>query len=171
MHTLGPSEQHAWPLNSALAVKNKNHMNLDIEERKKLFEAFRSERLPVLHEFSTNLGFENPHEILLLPEKYLGALDEWLSGQEITEENKIWLATRIGYYLGEYFVAKYDGSWSVCEVENSKYYGHYVVGEFTEFKDNAIFNPIEAAMELANQPINRSLMNLVNEISSSLEAL
>ncbi|VAW71471.1 hypothetical protein MNBD_GAMMA12-3799 [hydrothermal vent metagenome] len=46
-------------------ILNKDHINLNIEERKRLFDEFESERLPVLYEFSANLGFKNPHEILL----------------------------------------------------------------------------------------------------------
>lgn len=147
-------------------------MNIDIAKRKESFEAFRKERLPVLHEFSTNLGFENPHEILLSPESFLKKIHEWLSEQEIKENDKVWLTTRIGYYLGELFIIKYDGCWSVCESENSKHYGQYVINEFSAFENpNALFNPFEAAMELINEPKKRSLVNLVNEISSSLEAL
>ena len=41
----------------------------------------------MLHEFSANLGFSAPHEILIFPEKFLKSLDDWLSIQEIKEED------------------------------------------------------------------------------------
>ncbi|VAW71473.1 hypothetical protein MNBD_GAMMA12-3800 [hydrothermal vent metagenome] len=36
-------------------------------------------------------------------------------------------------------------------------YGQYVVDEFTAFYDSAIFNPVEEATELIDQPISRSV--------------
>jgi hypothetical protein len=147
-------------------------MNVDIEKRKESFDSFRKERMPVLHEFSSNLGFQNPHEILLLPEKFLNALDEWLSIQEIEENNRMWLATRVGYYIGEYFVVKYGGCWSVSEAKNSRYYGHYVVGDFSAFGNpNTLIEPMEAAMEFVAMPKGRSLSKLINEITEALEGL
>ena len=164
------AKQPAWPLTSALAVII--NMNIDINERKSHFEKFREERLPVLHEFSKNLGFANPHEILLKPGMFLEALSNWLSEQEISEDNKVWLATRVGYYIGEYFVVTYDGCWSVCETSSSRYYGRFVVGEFSAFNNPAaLLDPIEAAMHFVNEPKGRSLSNLVSEITESLGAL
>lgn len=75
-------------------------MSLDIEKQKERFNSFREERLPVLHDFSKGLGFQDPHEILINPEKFLQPISSWLSDQEISAESKNWITVRIGYFLG-----------------------------------------------------------------------
>jgi len=145
---------------------------MDIELQKENFGQFRKECLPVLHEFSQALGFHNPHEILINPENFLSSIDEWLAQQEINDENKVWLATRIGYFIGEYFAVKYDGCWSVCESPSSRYYGHYVVCEFSGFNNpSALCDPMGAAFALASMPIGRSLSGIVKEIEGALSEL
>jgi hypothetical protein len=147
-------------------------MSLEIERQKERFDSFREERLPVLHDFSKGLGFQRPHEILINPEEFLEPISKWLSEQEISDESKGWIAVRIGYFLGELFVEKHGGCWSVCQAPSSRYYGHYVIGEFSSFNNaNALFDPMEAAIELASQPKGRSLVEIVNEIEDSLGGL
>jgi len=147
-------------------------MYIDIEKQKERFSSFRDERMPVLHDFSQKLGFQNPHEILINPVGFLEPISTWLSEQEISEESKNWIIVRIGYFIGELFVEKYGGCWSICEAPSSRYYGHYIVGEFSSFNNpNALFASMEAAFELANQPKGRSLIAIVNEIEGGLSAL
>ena len=147
-------------------------MSIDIEKQKERFDSFREERMPILHDFSQRLGFQNPHEILIKPEAFLEPISNWLSEQEISDDAKNWITVRIGYFLGELFVEKHDGCWSVCEAPSSKYYGHYVVGEFSSFNNrNALFAPMEAAFHLSNQPKGRSLAAVVDEIENALGGL
>lgn len=145
---------------------------MDIELQKEKFGQFTKERLPVLHAFSQGLGFSNSHEILNNPKSFLSSIDEWLAQQEIEEENKVWLATRIGYFIGEYFIEKYDGCWSVCEASDSRYYGYFVVGEFSGFNNTAaLFDPMGAAFELTSTPKGRSLVGIIKEIEGALSQL
>jgi len=145
---------------------------MDIEKQKERFDSFREERMPVLHDFSQKIGFQNPHEILVNPEAFLDPVSNWLSEQEVSEDTMSWIIVRIGYFLGELFVERHDGCWSVCEVPDSKYYGHYVVGEFSTFNNsNALFAPMESAFELANEPQGRSLTAIVNKIEGALGGL
>ncbi len=147
-------------------------MSVDIEKQKERFDSFREERMPVLHDFSQKLGFQNPHEILINPEAFLEPVSNWLADQEISEEALNWIVVRIGYFLGELFVEKHDGCWSICEAPSSRYYGHYVVGEFSTFSNpNALFAPMEAAFELAKEPKGRSLSSIVSEIEGALSGL
>lgn len=147
-------------------------MSIDIEEHKERFKAFREERMPVLHDFSKKLGFKNPHEILINPFAFLEPISNWLSEQDISDDAKNWIIVRIGYFIGELFVEKHGGCWSVCEAPSSRYYGHYVIGEFSSFNNpNALFAPMEAAFELANLPKGRSLSAVVNEIEAGLSGL
>jgi len=147
-------------------------MSLDVEKQKERFDVFRKERMPVLHELAKNLEFPNPHEILLNPKEFLSPLSAWLSEQEISEDAKNWITVRIGYFLGELFIQKYDGCWLVCELVCLKHYSHYVVGEFSAISNpNALFSPMESAFELASQPIGRSLIAKVSEIEGVLHGM
>jgi hypothetical protein len=147
-------------------------MSLDIEKQKEHFDAFREERMPVLHDFAQKLGFQNPHEILINPESFLEPISSWLSDQDVSDDAKNWIIIRIGYFLGELFVEKHGGCWSVCEAPSSRYYGHYVICEFSSFNNpSALFAPMETAFELASQSKGRSLTNIVGEIEEALSAL
>ncbi len=147
-------------------------MSIDVEKQKERFDSFREERMPVLHDFSQKLGFQNPHEILINPAAFIEPISSWLSEQDISDEAKNWIVVRVGYFIGELFVEKHGGCWSVCEARSSRYYGHYVVGDFTSFDNrNALFAPMDAAFELANQPKGRSLSAIVSEIEARLSAL
>ncbi len=128
--------------------------------------------MPVLHDFSEKLGFKNAHEILINPAAFLEPISSWLSEQDISEDAKNWIIVRIGYFIGELFIEKHGGCWSVCEAPSSRFYGHYVIGGFSSFNNlNALLAPMEAAFELANQPKGRSLSAIVNEIEVGLSGL
>lgn len=58
-------------------------MSIDINREIENSDDFRNERMPVLHEFSQSLGFENAHEILINPMKFIEPISCWLSEQEI----------------------------------------------------------------------------------------
>ncbi len=147
-------------------------MSIDVEKQKERFNSFQEERMPVLHDFSQKLGFQNPHEILISPAAFLEPISSWLSEQDMSDDAKNWIVVRVGYFIGELFVEKHGGCWSVCEVRSSRYYGHYVVGDFTSFDNrNALFAPMEAEFELVNQPKGRSLSGIVSEIEAGLSAL
>ncbi|TVV44033.1 hypothetical protein [Thalassolituus sp. C2-1] len=147
-------------------------MPIDIEMQKERFDSFRKERMPVLHDFSEKLGFKNAHEILINPAAFLEPISSWLSEQDISEDAKNWIIVRIGYFIGELFIEKHGGCWSVCEAPSSRFYGHYVIGGFSSFNNlNALLAPMEAAFELANQPKGRSLSAIVNEIEVGLSGL
>ena len=160
------------PQNQASAFEQKSRMPIDIEMQKERFDSFRKERMPVLHDFSEKLGFKNAHEILINPAAFLEPISSWLSEQDISEDAKNWIIVRIGYFIGELFIEKHGGCWSVCEAPSSRFYGHYVIGGFSSFNNlNALLAPMEAAFELANQPKGRSLSAIVNEIEVGLSGL
>ena len=126
----------------------------------------------VLIYFAQRLGFEQSHEILNNPSQFLEPLNNWFAEQDIKEDEKNWITVRIGYFIGELFVEKHGGCWSVCESPTSRYFGDYVVSQFSTFKNpNALFSPMEAAFFLANEAKGRSLTAIIGEIESGLSAL
>jgi hypothetical protein len=77
-----------------------------LARRKAGFAVFKSERLPVLHEFCTSLGFEQPHEVLNTPGKFLAQLDSGFRRAVISEANRACFITRIGNHIGEYLATR-----------------------------------------------------------------
>jgi hypothetical protein len=147
-------------------------MPIDIEKQKSGFNLFLEDRTPILIDFVHQLGFKNSHKILNTPSYFLESLTHWLTEQDITEDDKNWITVRIGYFIGELFVEKYDGCWSVCESQNSRYFGNYIVSQFSTFNNsNALFAPMEAAYFLANEAKGRSLTAIIDEIETGLNAL
>ncbi|MBF6028399.1 hypothetical protein ICY20_11660 [Pseudomonas sp. P115] len=128
------------------------------------FETFRAERLPVLHEFCKALGFDQPHEVLIEPKKVLPLLDRGLQHAVISEENRAWLVTRIGYYIGEYLISLLGGYWLVDQDPSSPSFARYVVGDFScEGADTEVIDPFEIAQRYATTPAPRFLRQVIEK--------
>jgi len=122
------------------------------------FDTFRSERLPVLHDFCKILGFDQPHEVLITPQKFLPQLDSYFRNAVISDEDRVWFITRIGYYIGEYLVTVYDGFWQVDEDHASPTFSRYIVGNFSFDESASKVDPFEIAQKYADTPVPRSLI-------------
>lgn len=128
------------------------------------FETFRAERLPVLHEFCKALGFDQPHEVLIEPKKFLPLLDRGLQHAVISEENRAWLVTRIGYYIGESLISLLGGYWLVDQDPSSPSFARYVVGDFScEGADTEVIDPFEIAQRYATTPAPRFLRQVIEK--------
>jgi hypothetical protein len=90
----------------------------------------------------------------------------------VLADDKNWITVRIGYFIGELFVEKHNGCWSICDAPNSKYFGHYVIGQFSTFNNpNALFSPMEVACFLVNEAKERSLIAIIDEVETGLKSL
>lgn len=138
---------------------------MDIDGRKKAFEKFVEERVPVLFEFGQTLGFE-PIDFVQQPHLFVEPLDDWFADREITNGDRSWIHARIGYFIGEVFFSELGGAWEVCEREDSPFHGHYVVGQFNG--SSAIVDPFGAADGLVNTPPPRSLATIIHEMKEAL---
>ncbi|MCD5977711.1 hypothetical protein [Pseudomonas quasicaspiana] len=122
------------------------------------FDSFKAERMPVLHEFCKSLGFDQPHEVLNQPEIFLSLLDRGFINTVVSEENRVWLITRIGYYIGEYLVCLYHGLWLVDKDPSSPTFAKYVVGDFSfEGVSTQVVDPFEMARRYVETPVPRFL--------------
>ena len=139
---------------------------LELEKRKNGFDAFRKERMPILHGFAEILGCENPHEILIAPEKFLYYIDGYMEMQDVTNANRTWLLTRIGYFIGEFLISKFGGCWMVDEGVGSKTFARYVVGEF-EGEAEKVIDPFFFAQTYVDTPPPRSLIEQVDAATNS----
>ncbi|AHL32071.1 hypothetical protein CD58_03810 [Pseudomonas brassicacearum] len=122
------------------------------------FDLFKAERMPVLHDFCKSLGFDEPHEVLNRPEKFLSTLDSGFMNAVISEENRVWLITRMGYYIGEYLVCLYDGLWLIDKDPSSPTFAKYVVGDFSfDGVIAKVVDPFEMAQCYVDTPVPRFL--------------
>ena len=124
----------------------------------------------MLVNFAQSLGASEPHRILNEPHLFAQGVSDWLAHQEVREEDRAWLMARLGYFVGEYLVMRYGGAWFVNEVAGSKFYGRYVVGQFSDVQNpNALADPFEVAAA-ALEGSAGSLQSLLAEVSHALES-
>lgn len=139
---------------------------LELEKRKNGFDSFRKERMPILHGFAEMLGCESPHEILIAPEKFLPYIDKYMEMQDVSDNNRIWLLTRIGYFIGELLIGKFDGCWMVDEEIESKTFARYVIGEL-EGEVGKVIDPFLLAQVYVDTPPPRKLIEQLGAATNS----
>src|SRR5580658_8386424 len=101
----------------------------ELRERRRLhFAAFFDERVAVLEDFVKRLGVaDSPLEPIEI-EQYLPAIDAFMKSQVVPSEDRVWILTRLGYFIGELLVQRFAGSWFLNEIPDSQYFLRYVVG-------------------------------------------
>lgn len=140
-----------------------------LEKRRESFQAFLAERAPVLSDFAERLELPTPARIATEPTHFLNRVDAFMREQEIDEDDRLWILTRMGYYIGELLIEKLGGGWFVNEDSDSRYFLHYVVGRFSGASNQgAMVAPFEVAAHLVAQPPGRSLIDLVLEVEASV---
>lgn len=140
-----------------------------LDRRRKGFDSFLEERMPVLTDFMQKLELPNPALVLIEAGKYLPALDEWLKDQVVEPSDKTWICTRLGYFVGEYLVQRFGGCWFLNELPDSRYFGHYVVGHFSQTSNpRAMVSPFVAADVCIAEPPGRSLLRLLTTVEQEL---
>lgn len=144
-----------------------------LEKRKQGFDKFYAELIPTLVEFVGNMGVSPAHEVLKNAVQFAPYLDRALENMAIADEqDKIWLLTRMGYFVGEYFVQKYGGSWYVNEIEGSRYFGRYVVGNFSRLDNAALMlDPFLISQVYVDEALPRHLEKLLAEVDAELIGL
>jgi hypothetical protein len=140
-----------------------------LQKRKDGFEEFYEQMMPTLVDFMKRLELEPSHEVLLQAEVFLPKLSQTLEPMKVEgPEDRIWLITRLGYFVGEYCVQKYSGCWFVNDIVDSSYFGRYVVGQFARLKNqNAMVDPFLVAQEYVDTR-HAPLIQLVQEVDSEL---
>jgi len=129
----------------------------ELEKRKKNYSQFLEERMPVLVDFAKSLELDKPHEILLNPENYIESISDYLQEQSILDEDRSWIITRIGYFVGEYYVKALNGYWGICEDINSNKFARYVI-----FFEGGFNDPFNVAAQYIDSPPPRQLLKAIN---------
>lgn len=141
-----------------------------LEKRKSGFDKFYKELIPTLVDFVGKLGINPAHEVLKNAIQFAPYLDNALQNMAIAdEEDKVWLLTRLGYFIGEYFAQKYGGCWYVNEMQGSRYFGRYVVGKFSRLRNASLMlDSFQIAQAYIEEQMPRQLQKLLNEVDAEL---
>lgn len=147
-------------------------MNLDasLDARREAFDDFYNELLAELVDFVGRIGISPAHEVLTHADKFVPLVNNALRDMSISDEDdRVWLLTRVGYFVGEYFSQKFGGCWLVCEKKDSKFYARYVIGEFGGWVGSDVFlDPFEISAVYVDSPVPRDLVSLLEEAGSQL---
>lgn len=147
-------------------MKNNN----TIEYRKSRMENFYKDVIELLVEFVDFLGIEPSHEVLNHAEIYAENIGIAVDNMNVeSSDGRVWLIGRMGYFIGEYFSQKFKGCWFVNDIENSRFFGKYVVGRFSRNSlGNATIDPFQIAQEYVDLKCPRNLIRLLGEVESEL---
>jgi len=145
----------------------------ELARRKMGFDSFFNERLPVLKDFMERLDLPEPAMVAIDAKKYLPPLDAFLKAQTIADEDRNWILTRLGYFIGELLVQKLNGVWFTNEVPDSRYFLQYVVGKFTlTSNQGAMIDPFyiaDVCLSEATAEGQGSLSSIINEVIIELQ--
>src|SRR5208282_6942055 len=84
--------------------------------RQVTFGKFLEERMPVLADFIERLELPNPPMVLMEAEWYLPSVDAYMKSQVVPPEDRVWILTRLGYFIGELLVQRFSGCWFLNEI-------------------------------------------------------
>jgi hypothetical protein len=145
-----------------------------IERRRSELDKFVEESFSVIIDFADRLGINNPHEILMdfdvLKKFMFVTVNDFMKTQTVNPDDRVWIITRMGYLMGEYFKEKYSGYWTVNDNQNSNQYGKYVV--FAKSPTLDAQYPVDAfgvAVEFVDQTGERDLIHLITEIEDTIK--
>jgi hypothetical protein len=142
-----------------------------LEKRKAGFDAFYLALMPTLADFAEKMGINPAHEVLKDAKQFVSYLDGALQNLPVADDqDRAWLLTRMGYFIGEYFVQQYRGCWYVNEIPDSRYFGRYVVGRFFSLNNATLMlDPFEVAQVCVDSPIPRQLNMLLKDVDLELK--
>ncbi|WP_155739124.1 hypothetical protein [Ralstonia solanacearum] len=141
-----------------------------LENRKSGFDGFLNELMPVLVDFVGKLGIHPADGVLKHAVQFVPYLSQALQTMLVTDDqDRTWLLTRMGYFVGEYFVQKYGGSWYVNDVRGSRYFGRYVVGRFVSpHGQMSMLDPFLVAQAYVDTSVPRQLERILEEVEAEL---
>ena len=141
-----------------------------LQRRRDGLAQFLDERMPVLVEFCKALELSEPHRVLTNPSIFLSSIAEWVAQQDVAnapQQDRVWLVTRLGYFIGEYLIETCGGCWFLDENPDSRWYTSYVVGEFPRCQHVRV-DPFRLAMEAVERHAGQSLEVLMREVSGEI---
>ena len=143
-----------------------------LERNRAKLDPFVREGWDALVDFIDALGLPEPGMVLRVADEYLAPLDQWLSEQVVTPEDRVWLLVRVGYFIGEVLIQRHSGSWFVDEDPDSPYFARFVVGRFTSLPNPLVkIDPLAIASNLVDDPPGRNLLAAVERTDTEIRRL
>ena len=141
-----------------------------LQRSKAKLPEFLDELGPVLDDFIERLGIKSEHDLRLHVGKYAAALGQRLENMAVSDEDdRTWLAARMIYFVGEYFVQKYGGHWFVYDIPGNPMFGRYVVGQFAHAANpDMVVDLIQFALNYVDAPPPRNLVKKLADIDAVL---
>lgn len=141
-----------------------------LAELRERFDAFVGERMDVICDLFDALGASVPALAVAEPEQHLDFLDRWLAAQDLSAagpDDRVWLATRLMYFVGEVLIARHGGCWAIDEDPERPTFLRFVVGSFADGAGSVV-DPRQVAWTFCQGTEGRSLRVVVDELSASI---
>lgn len=141
-----------------------------LDRRRAGFDDFYNELMPCLVDFVGKMGVNSAHMVLNQAAAYVPLLEVALQNMEVADDDDHdWLTARMGYFIGEYFVQRFDGCWTVNDSPESRFFARYVVGRFEGAANLEIsIDPFEMAACYVGAPVPRQLGDLLDSAAQEL---
>ncbi|MEM9492663.1 MAG: hypothetical protein AAGC55_26180 [Myxococcota bacterium] len=97
------------------------------------FDDFVDTNQRLLRELFEQIGATDIENLHRQPSAYVDTLDRWLGEQDLAamdDDDRVWLAGRVGSLVGDVLIERFAGRWMVCDRAESPNFLRYVVGDF-----------------------------------------
>jgi len=89
-------------------IRMKAEENILLQKRQQDFTDFYAKLLPALVDFIGKIGIQPAHEVLNHAVQFEPYVSQATGNFVVEDEDdRTWLKTKMGYYIGEYFVQKH----------------------------------------------------------------
>ena len=125
--------------------------------------------MPALADLMAGIGASDPTLVVNDPASYIAPLDNWLRTASFvvppSGPDRIWLISRLGYFIGYVLTQRHGGCWFVDDQPESRFFGCYVVGQFRDFP-NARVDPNYVAAHFIDHRSHNSLKDLFTALDA-----
>lgn len=141
----------------------------ELAHRRASFDRFLEERMPVLTDFMERLELPHAATVLTEADKFVPPLEQWMKNQVVTPDHRVWILTRLGYFIGEYFVQRLSGCWSLNEIPDSRFFARYVTSKFARLANpNVMIDPFNVADVYLSELPRRNLSSILTDVEAEL---
>lgn len=127
---------------------------------KAVFTPMWESRASILTELLTTLQMPDPESVGTEPGRFLQPLSEWLTHLEVTPGDRGFLATRLGFFMGDLLSSEVKMDWFLVETTDSRYFAKYVLVDPAEL---IAADPISMAFQFAAQTPPRNLVKFYED--------
>lgn len=127
---------------------------------------------PAITELADHLGLPFPERAVDRLDEVLQELDRTLPRldlEALSNEQLVWLNTRLLYFIGQWLVRRYSGHWFLQEDPESDFFLRYITGNFQDSPDpTIIIDPLEVAIHVLEDPSARPLSVVLNTVFTNI---